>query len=53
VVGVVTAVSSLAASVGILRWFYWMAFAPFLSPTIVVMLFLVLYAGARHRGEER
>jgi hypothetical protein len=34
----------IAASIGILRWFYWMAFAPFLSLTILAMLFLVIYA---------
>jgi hypothetical protein len=48
-VGVVTAVSSLAASVGTLRWFYWMAFAPFLSPTIVAMF----SSSSTRVGEER
>jgi hypothetical protein len=33
----------IAASIGIVRWFYWMAFAPFLSLTILAMLFLVVY----------
>jgi len=37
-------VAVIAASLGILRWFYWMPFAPFLSLTIVGMLFLVIYA---------
>ena len=37
-------VAVVAVSIGILRWFYWMAFTPFLSLTIIVMLFLVLYA---------
>ena len=34
----------MSASIGIVRWFYWMAFAPFLSLTILAMLFLVIYA---------
>jgi hypothetical protein len=42
----------IAASIGILRWFYWMAFAPFLSLAILVMLFLVLYAVLVTWGEE-
>jgi hypothetical protein len=37
-------VAVIAASVGILRWFYWMPFAPFLSLTVVGMMSLVLYA---------
>ena len=32
-----------AASVSIIRWFYWMVFAPFLSLTVIAMMFLVLY----------
>jgi hypothetical protein len=34
----------IVASIGIVRWFYWMAFTPFLSLTVVAMLFLVIYA---------
>ena len=34
----------IAASIGIVRWFYWMAFTPFLSLTVLIMLFLVIYA---------
>jgi hypothetical protein len=34
----------IAASIGIVRWFYWMAFTPFLSLTVLLMLFLVIYA---------
>ena len=37
-------IALIGASIGIVRWFYWMAFAPFLSLTIVAMLFLVIYA---------
>ena len=37
-------VAVVAASIGCLRWFYWMPFAPFLALTIVAMIFLVLYA---------
>ena len=37
-------VAVIAASIGILRWFYWMPFAPFLALTVIAMLFLVLYA---------
>ena len=37
-------IALIGASIGILRWFYWMAFAPFLSLTILAMLFLVIYA---------
>jgi hypothetical protein len=37
-------VAIVAASIGCLRWFYWMPFAPFLALTMVAMLFLVLYA---------
>ena len=37
-------VAVVAASIGIIRWFYWMTFTPFLSLTILLMLFLVLYA---------
>jgi hypothetical protein len=36
-------IALIAASIGIVRWFYWMAFAPFLSLTILAMLFLVVY----------
>jgi hypothetical protein len=36
-------IALIAASIGILRWFYWMAFAPFLSLTVIAMLFLVVY----------
>jgi hypothetical protein len=45
-------VAVVAASIGILRWFYWMAFTPFLSLTILVMLFLVLYAVLTTWGAE-
>jgi hypothetical protein len=45
-------VAVVAASIGILRWFYWMAFTPFLSLTILVMLFLVLYAVLVTWGDE-
>lgn len=45
-------IAVIAASIGILRWFYWMAFAPFLSLTIVAMLFLVLYAVLVTWGEQ-
>ena len=45
-------VAVVAASIGIFRWFYWMAFAPFLSLTILVMMFLVLYAVLVTWGEE-
>ena len=37
-------IALIGASIGILRLFYWMAFAPFLSLTILAMLFLVIYA---------
>ena len=37
-------VAVVAASIAMLRWFYWMAFAPFLALTIIAMMFLVLYA---------
>jgi len=37
-------IALIGASIGIVRWFYWMAFAPFLSLTILAMLFLVIYA---------
>lgn len=37
-------VAVIAASIAMLRWFYWMAFAPFLALTIIAMMFLVLYA---------
>lgn len=36
-------VAVIAACVAMLRWFYWMTFAPFLGLTVVVMMFLVLY----------
>jgi hypothetical protein len=36
-------VAVAAASIAIIRWFYWMAFAPFLGLTVVLMMFLVLY----------
>ena len=45
-------VAVVAASIGILRWFYWMAFTPFLSLTILVMMFLVLYAVLVTWGDE-
>ena len=45
-------VAVVAASIGIVRWFYWMAFAPFLALTVVAMLFLVLYAVLVTWGEE-
>jgi len=45
-------VAVVAVSIGTIRWFYWMAFAPFLSLTIIVMLFLVLYAVLVTWGEE-
>ena len=37
-------IALIGASIGVVRWFYWMAFAPFLSLTILAMLFLVIYA---------
>jgi hypothetical protein len=46
-------VAVVAASIAILRWFYWMPFTPFLSITIVVMSFLVLYAVLVTWGDER
>ena len=45
-------IAVIAASIGIVRWFYWMAFAPFLSLTILAMLFLVIYAVLVTWGEE-
>ena len=45
-------VAVVAASIGIVRWFYWMAFAPFLALAILAMLFLVLYAVLVTWGEE-
>jgi hypothetical protein len=45
-------VAVVAASIACIRWFYWMAFAPFLSLTILVMMFLVLYAVLVTWGEE-
>ena len=45
-------IALIGASIGILRWFYWMAFAPFLSLTILAMLFLVIYAVLVTWGEE-
>ena len=35
-------VAVIVASIGILRWFYWMPFAPFLALTIIAIFFLVL-----------
>jgi hypothetical protein len=46
-------VAVIAASLSILRWFYWMPFAPFLALTIVVMAFLVLYGVLVTWGDER
>jgi hypothetical protein len=37
-------IALIGASIGVVRWFYWMAFAPFLALTILAMLFLVIYA---------
>jgi len=45
-------IALIGASIGIVRWFYWMAFAPFLSLTILAMLFLVIYAVLVTWGEE-
>ena len=45
-------VAVVAASIGIVRWFYWMAFTPFLALAILAMLFLVLYAVLVTWGEE-
>ena len=45
-------VAVVAASIACIRWFYWMAFAPFLSLTILVMMFLVLYAVLVTWGDE-
>ena len=45
-------VAVVAASIGIVRWFYWMAFTPFLALEIVATLFLVLYAVLVTWGEE-
>jgi hypothetical protein len=46
-------VAVVAASLCILRWFYWMAFTPFLALTIVAMAFLILYGVLSTWGEER
>jgi len=46
-------VALIAASIAIVRWFYWMAFAPFLSLTILAMLFLVVYGVLVTWGEDR
>lgn len=45
-------VAVIVSSVAILRWFYWMAFAPFLGLTIVVLMVLVLYGVLVTWGEE-
>ena len=45
-------VAVVAASIGIVRWFYWMAFTPFLALAILAMLFLVLYAVLVTWGED-
>ena len=45
-------VAVVAASIGIVRWFYWMAFTPFLALAILAMLLLVLYAVLVTWGEE-
>ena len=45
-------IAVVAASIACIRWFYWMAFAPFLSLTILVMMFLVLYAVLVTWGDE-
>jgi hypothetical protein len=45
-------VAVIVASIGILRWFYWMPFAPFLALTIIAILFLVLYAVLVTWGDE-
>ncbi len=45
-------IALIGASIGVVRWFYWMAFAPFLSLTILAMLFLVIYAVLVTWGEE-
>ena len=45
-------IAVIAASIGIVRWFYWMAFTPFLSLTVIAILFLVLYAVLVTWGEE-
>ena len=45
-------VAVAATAIAIVRWFYWMPFTPFLSITIVVMSFLVLYAVLVTWGEE-
>ena len=45
-------VAVVAASIGIVRWFYWMAFTPFLALAILAMLVLVLYAVLVTWGEE-
>jgi hypothetical protein len=44
-------IALIGASIGVVRWFYWMAFAPFLSLTILAMLFLVIYAVLMTWGE--
>jgi hypothetical protein len=45
-------VAIVAASIALIRWFYWMAFAPFLGLTVVVMMFLVLYGVIITWGDE-
>ena len=45
-------VAVIVASIGILRWFYWMPFAPFLALTIIAIFFLVLYAVLVTWGDE-
>jgi hypothetical protein len=45
-------VAVVSASIACIRWFYWMPFAPFLSLTILIMMFLVLYAVLVTWGDE-
>lgn len=45
-------IALIGACIGVVRWFYWMAFAPFLALTILAMLFLVIYAVLVTWGEE-
>jgi hypothetical protein len=42
----------VAASIAFVRWFYWLAFAPFLSLVLLVMIFLVLYGVLVTWGED-
>jgi hypothetical protein len=45
-------VAVVGASLAILRWFYWMPFAPFQALTVVALMFLVLYGVLVTWGDE-